>query len=73
MINNARACFLNTVYTQSHAHTAYRRDRWTDFDAQCVIRGCSEQGSAFWGLENLIFNLFIQQIQKITMAPMGKI
>jgi len=45
---------------------AYRRDRWTDFDAEYVIRRGSAQGSAFWGLENLnlIFNLFIRKIQK---------
>jgi len=45
---------------------AYRRDRWTDFDAQYVIQRGSAQGSAFWGLENLkvIFNLFIRKIPK---------
>jgi len=44
----------------------YRRDRWTDFDAQYVILRGSAQGSAFWGLENLkvIFNLFIRKIPK---------
>ena len=54
---------------------AYRRDRWTDFDAQYVIQRGSAQGSALWGLENLklIFNLFIPKIQKNTMAPIGKI
>jgi len=46
---------------------AYRRDRWTDSDAQYVIRRGSGQGSAFWGLENLnlIFNLFSRKIQKV--------
>jgi len=43
-----------------------QRDRWTDFDAQYVIRRGSAQGSAFWGLENLnlIFDLFIRKIPK---------
>jgi len=46
--------------------TAYRRSRWTDFDAQCVIQRGSAQGSAFWGLKklNAICNLFIRKIQK---------
>jgi len=45
---------------------AYRRDRWTDFDAQYVIRRGSAEGSAFWGLKrlNLKFTLFIRKIQK---------
>jgi len=33
---------------------AYRRDRWTDFDAQYVIRRGSAQGSAFGGLQILL-------------------
>jgi len=53
---------------------AYRRDRWTDFDAQYVVQRGSAQGSAFWGLEylNLMLNLFIRKIQKIQWRLWGK-
>ena len=45
---------------------AYRRDRWTDFDAQYVIQRGYAQGTAFSGLENLnvIFKLFIRKVHK---------
>ena len=53
----------------------YRSDPLADFCVQWLKQRGLAQGCAFWGLKNLklIFNVFIQKIQKITMEPMGKI
>ena len=71
---------IREIYTLKPSHVyltvlvlplAYRRDRWTDFDAQYVMQRGSAQGSAFWGLENLnlISNLFFFE----KMANMEKV
>jgi len=54
----------------------YRSDPSADFCARWLKRRGLAQGCAFWGLKNLklIFNVFIQKIQKkITMGFIGKI